>query len=288
MFKSYTFTAPKSGQNILILGAVHGNEIAGTLAQKHIIQQINTGEIKLKSGSVTFIPVVNEAAQKQDVRFIDVNLNRVVCHHDMPQNNEEKIANVLIKAIDACDIMLDLHSTHCPQDVEFAFIDYPTPQNKELLSLIPVKTVLSGWPAIYANNPDIANFSTEEYAHTHNKCGITVECGYHKAPQAVSVATQSILNVLTHHGVIEGDLPVPLMPHLITLDSYIVKQSTGHFVRDFQHLDTVKTGETIALYDTGKTLSAPFDGYIIMPNPTADIGAEWFYFGRENDQTTNG
>ena len=37
MFKVYRFSGVEKGANILFLGAVHGNEIAGTIAQKEII-----------------------------------------------------------------------------------------------------------------------------------------------------------------------------------------------------------------------------------------------------------
>ena len=148
MFKKYTFTAEKEGKHILVLGAVHGNEVAGTIAQNDIIKSIENGEIKLASGKITFIPVVNVEAQNKDTRFIDVNLNRVVCWHENPQNNEERIANQLIKEIDSCDAMLDLHSTHCKEDEAFAFIDYPSKDNMDFLSLIPVKKALAGWPDI--------------------------------------------------------------------------------------------------------------------------------------------
>ena len=78
MFKKYIFKSGKAGKHILILGAVHGNEVAGTIAQKNLIDLIEKGEIKLVSGQITFIPMVNEKAHDKDVRFIDVNLNRVV------------------------------------------------------------------------------------------------------------------------------------------------------------------------------------------------------------------
>ncbi len=281
MFKSYTFSAPTAGKHILILGAVHGNEIAGTLAQQQIIEQINNGTLNLKSGKITFIPIVNEAAYNQDARFIDMNLNRVVRVHENPQNNEEKIANQLVKTIDDCDIMLDLHSTHCEKDKEFAFIDYPTNANLELLSLIPVQTALAGWPKIYAQNPKITNFCTEEYAYSHDKHAITVECGYHKSPEAVNIAKQSILNILAYYDVVDIPKPAISTPQIIHLASFIIKESSGHFNRNFQHLDSIKKDETIAIYDNGQTLTAPFDGYIIMPNHLAEIGAEWFYLGRE-------
>ena len=138
MFKKYSFEANQIGKHILVLGAVHGNEVAGTIAQHKLIELLKNDKIKLKSGKITFIPTVNVEAQKIDARFVDVNLNRVVYNHLNPTNNEEKIANQLIKEIDDCDIMLDLHSTHCKDDKPFAFIDYPSKKNLELLSLIPV------------------------------------------------------------------------------------------------------------------------------------------------------
>lgn len=282
MFKFVTFTAPTPGKHILFLGAVHGNETAGTQAQQKIIQAIKQGQIRLKSGQVTFIPIVNEAAHDQDTRFIDVNLNRVIKQHKNPQNNEEKIANCLTLFLNACDIMLDLHSTHCPKDKPFAFIDYPNKENIELLGLIPVETALAGWPQIYRENAHIDNFSTEEFIHTHHKIGITVECGYHKASDAIQIAYQSILNVLAYYDVIETtEKPILHQPKIIYLDSFTIKKSAGQFVRDFQHLDRLSAGELIATDESGQHIYAPSDGYIIMPNPTALIGAEWFYFGHD-------
>ena len=99
MFKKYSFEATKIGKHILILGAVHGNEVAGTIAQHKLIELLESDKIKLKSGKITFIPTVNVEAQKIDARFVDVNLNRVVCHHSNPSNNEERIRNFKIFGI---------------------------------------------------------------------------------------------------------------------------------------------------------------------------------------------
>ena len=40
MFRKYTFISQIEGKSILILGGVHGNEVAGTIAQRQIIEQI--------------------------------------------------------------------------------------------------------------------------------------------------------------------------------------------------------------------------------------------------------
>ena len=70
MFKKYVFQSQNPGYRFLFLGAVHGNETAGTLAQQQIIKMLNEHKLRLIKGSVTFIPVVNEAAHKKDCRFV--------------------------------------------------------------------------------------------------------------------------------------------------------------------------------------------------------------------------
>lgn len=280
MFQHYTFKAKKTGKNILILGAVHGNETAGTNASLNLIKKIKNNEIELQSGSVTFIPIVNEKAYQEDKRFVDINLNRVVKEHKNPQNNEEKIANALIPFIKNCDVMIDLHSTHCEEDKPFAFLDYPTPENINLLNIIPVETALTGWPEIYKNEAEISNFCTEEYAYTHHKQGITIECGYHKSPKAIETATKTILNTLNYYQIIKTKTEEPKKQTKIKLHSFVTKKEEGSFSKPYQHLDKIKKGEVIAEYKSQKKLLAPFDGYIIMPNPEAQINAEWFYIGK--------
>lgn len=282
MFKVYHFDSKKEGPHILILGAIHGNEIAGTKAALTVIDQIEKKEILLKTGKITFIPCVNELAQEKDVRFIDENLNRVITNHTTPISHEQKIANQLLPYINTADILLDLHSTHCEKDEAFAFIDYPTEKNLDFLSIIPVQTALAGWPEIYKKNSEIDNFSTEEYAHSKNITALTVECGYHKDEKAIILAKNAILNTLLHFGVIQGVKPDACKKKIITLHSFIIKEKEGSFTKNFNHLDKIKKTETIATYQAGEKLTAPFDAFIVMPNHHAEIGAEWYYIGKEN------
>ena len=133
MFKVHTFESQTNVPHILILGAVHGNEIAGTLASQALIQQFQQGQLTLLRGQATFIPIVNELAQQQDTRFVDENLNRVITTHTAPMTHEQKIANQLLSYIEKADVLLDLHSTHCKDDEAFAFIDYPSEKNLDFL-----------------------------------------------------------------------------------------------------------------------------------------------------------
>ena len=65
------------------------------------------------------------------------------------------------------------------------------------------------------------------------------------------------------------------------MKEFVIKEKEGVLVGDFKHLDKIKKGDVIAIYDDGEKLIAPNDGYILLPNHDAKIGAEWYYFGVE-------
>ena len=78
MVEKFLFEGAKEGKSLLLLGCVHGNEVAGEYALKRLVNEIKTGEIVIKKGKLTIVPVCNELANKKDVRQIDENLNRVM------------------------------------------------------------------------------------------------------------------------------------------------------------------------------------------------------------------
>lgn len=279
MIEKITFDSGIPGLHLLVLGAVHGNEVAGPNAIFKIIDDIQTYKINLKQGKITVVPICNLQAYQKDTRQIDENLNRVIKRHDTPSTYEQQLANEIVPLIETCDVLLDLHSTHCQGDVPFAFCDYPTQKNQALIDCMNVKYVLLGWPQIYAGKADIADYSTERCAHDYHKTGITLECGYHKEPEATDVAYEAIINTLVHLDIIEGELLKEYPKISIRLTEYIVKTKKGHLCQDFKHLDTIFQGQKIAEYDDGEILYAHQNGYILLPNDNADIGAEWYYLG---------
>ena len=279
MIEKITFDSGVSGPHLLVLGAIHGNEVAGPNAIFKIIDAIQTYQIHLKSGRLTFVPICNMQACQKDIRQIDENLNRVIRIHDNPSSYEQHLANEIVPLIKQCDVLLDLHSTHSKGDVPFAFCDYPTSENKALIEAINVQYVLLGWPEIYAGKTQISDYSTERCAHDYQKTGITLECGYHKEEDATDVAYAAIINTLIHLGMIDGTIAKMPPKTSIRLTDYIVKNKSGHLCRTYKHLDEVIQGQKIAEYDDGEVLYAPYDGYILLPNANAEIGAEWYYLG---------
>jgi predicted deacylase len=225
------------------------------------------------------VPICHLQAYQKDVRQIDENLNRVMTFHNNPITHEQKLANEIVPLIEQCDVLLDLHSTHCQGDMPFAFCDYPTKQNRALIDVLNVDYVLLGWPEIYAGKTDIADYSTERCAHDYQKVGITLECGYHKEIKATNVAYEAIINTLLHLDMIDGQIPQVSEKTDIRLTEYIVKLKKGHLCQDFKHLDKIIKGQKVAEYDDGEVLYALYDSYILLPNPSADVGSEWYYLG---------
>lgn len=281
MIEKYKFDSGRAGKKLLILAAIHGNETAGTNALKRVLQEIKEGKIVLKNGGLTVVPVCNPEAYLRDVRQIDENLNRVMTMHETPKTYEQKLANEICPLIRDCDVMLDLHSTHCEGDVPFAFCDYPDENNLKLIDGLAVDYVLEGWPDIYDGQGEIEDFSTERCAHTFGKSGTTVECGYHKSAAAVELAYTAIINTLVQFEMIEAKKPAMRAKTHILLKNYVVKKREGQLCKSYKHLDAVKQGEELARYDDGEVLRAPADGFILLPNLQAEIGAEWYYFGVE-------
>lgn len=281
MIDVFKFKGKEKGISLLILAGIHGNEIAGIEALNRLIEELNNGKIKLLAGSLTLVPVCNPLAYQKDVRQIDENLNRVIKMHKNPATYEQQLANEICPLIASHDLMLDLHSTHTKGDEPFAFCDYPDKYNQKLISALNVKYILTGWPTIYQENKDISDCSTEEYAHRVQKRGTTLECGYHKDKKSIELAYQSVINALSIFGFIKEKNILDQAKEEVQLTSYVVKEKEGALTQNYKHLDKIKKGETIARYQDGETKIAPFDGYILLPNPSAEIGAEWYYLGQK-------
>lgn len=279
MIETFQYKGKEDGLSLLVLAAVHGNETAGTKALSRLIEKLDKQQICLKKGKLTLVPVCNPAAYQRHIRETEENLNRVMKPHQNPQTYEQKLANEICPLIATHRMTLDLHSTHCPDDVPFAFCDYPDNYNSSLIAVLPVDYVLEGWPQMYAAQNAISDFSTEGYAHTCGNTATTLECGFHEAETAAEIAYQAVLNALAAFGMIEAPVPPLMDKKHILMKYFVIKEKSGRLLKNYKHLDKIRAGEKLAVYDDGTILTAPQNGFILLPNPDAAIGAEWYYFG---------
>jgi uncharacterized protein len=113
-FHFVRYSGLSAGSRVIILGAVHGNEVCGTQAIRRIMAEIDSGAVKIASGSVTFVPVTNPLAYARNQRMGDRNLNRNLYPNATPVDFEDHVANWLSPLLAEHDVLLDLHSFHTP------------------------------------------------------------------------------------------------------------------------------------------------------------------------------
>ena len=109
-WRVHQFQGLRPGPRLLVLGAVHGNEVAGTQGIQRMVAELDAGALRINRGCVTFVPVTNPLAHELGRRMGDRNLNRNLRPTAVPQDFEDRIGNLLCPLLDSHDALLDLHS----------------------------------------------------------------------------------------------------------------------------------------------------------------------------------
>ncbi len=314
-FKSIQFAAPGAGPRLLITGAVHGNETCGTRAILQVLQEFESGELKLSKGQVTFIPVTNPLAYQKRQRNGDRNLNRNLRPSEQINEFEDHIANWLCPIITQHEVLLDLHSFQSgsqpfammgPQNNDGPLEPFANAAHEEAMGLaLGVHRFVDGWLSTYARGvqrrmsraPAVLDrrkilstdpnygIGTTEYMRRQGGFAITLECGQHESPEAPHVAYRAIKNTLAHFGLV--DLPKPqavLNREALNLYDVIDKETAADsFAQPWASFDHISAGTTIGIRD-GKPFVAEEACYIVFPNPKAEPGNEWFYLAKKSSR----
>ncbi len=304
------FAALEPGPRLIVTGAVHGNETAGTRGIERIVREIERGEIDIVRGSVSFVPVCNPLAYRQQRRTGDRNLNRRLLPTTDPKEYEDRVANVLCPLLAEHDVLLDLHSFRSPG---LPFVLRGPTDNRgplepfsheaaeaRLAAHVGVTRIVDGWLDAYARgvaerrargltpgamNEDPAyGVGTTEYMRSVGGYAVTLECGQHEDPAAPGVAYQAIRQTLALLGMAEHALAQPAAPvECLTLARVIDRHAEGdRFVKTWTSFDALAEGDLIAHRADGTEVRAPRAGYIVFPDHAALPGHEWFYLGLQS------
>ncbi len=317
--RSHTFHGLAPGPRLLVLGAVHGNEVCGSHGITQILAAIDSGALTIERGTVTFVPITNPLAHQLKQRIGDRNLNRNMAPSAIPQDFEDRLANVLCPLLEAHDVLLDLHSFHTggaafvmigPQDNQGTLEPFAHAAKEMQLALHtgPYR-IVEGWLDTYARgvkrraaasaagsaravraqtlvtNPNYGVGSTE-YMRSRGGYAVTLECGQHDDPKGIEVAKHAIEQTLALLGITS----TPLTPAtgereiLRLIDVTDREDALDAFTREWRSFDAVKAGDVIGVRSTdtggGAEVKAPADGFVVFPNPKAEVGQEWFYFAQ--------
>jgi uncharacterized protein len=312
MLEICQFQSLQRGPRLLVLGAVHGNEVCGSLAIRRVLAEFASGQLRLKRGRVSFVPVTNALAFSKGKREGDRNLNRDFRPAVVPSDNEDRIANVLAPILADHDVLLDLHSFNSqgepfifmgPENNDGALEPFKNQHEEEAFAAaLGPQRVVHGWMPAFAlgvsrraHDKVSYGVGTTEYMRAHGGLAVTVECGNHADPQAPEVAYQAIHRALAHLDLITADASLhPLPPKaardltIEVLELYEVidrHHPDDRFVRPWRSFDSVARDEVIAYRAAGEgqpelPVLAPLAGRVVFPNANAVLGKEWFYLAR--------
>ncbi len=307
------------GPRLIVLGAVHGNEVAGSRGIERVLAEFDAGALQLARGSVTLVPVTNPLAYQKVQRNGDRNLNRNLRPTDTPQDFEDTVANALCPLLAQHDVLLDLHTFQAASE-PFAMLGpennrgdlepFAHAADEQALALrLGVRRVVEGWLSTYAVGvqqrlartplPDRAGLlstdpsygvGTTEYMRSQGGYAITLECGQHNEAAAPDVAYRAIRNTLAHLGLVAESAPAPCPnPEFLRLALVVDRfHPNDAFVKPWSSFDPVRAGEQVATRHDGTPVLAAMDGYIVFPNTNATPGNEWFYLAQPSARQPGG
>jgi len=313
-FKSVSITGLAPGPRLIVLGAVHGNEICGTRAIQRVLEDIDQRRLAIASGSVTFVPTANPLAYARGEREGERNLNRNLTPRDHPEDFEDHVANWLCPLLARHDVLLDLHSfrAHSEPFVLMGPLDNSgdiqpfsqATQERALARRLGVNRCVDGWLNTYAlgverrvreaiaagRTPDAKTedtrygVGTTEYMRSVGGYALTLECGQHADPAAPEVGYQAILRTLAHLRMTSSAAPMPA-ERIEALSIYEVtdkRHPEDAFSRTWASFDRLSKGDLIGTRHDGTPVIAADDAFILFPDAKAKPGREWFYLARTN------
>lgn len=315
----HTFHGTQPGVHLLVLGAIHGNEICGPIAIRRAIEDLSAGRLRLETGAITLIPVANPAAYALGKREADRDLNRNFGPINNPVSETDLSANALVDAMQSADVLLDLHSFKAAGK---PFI-YLGPENhpgglerfelaaEELAfaQALGVSRMVDGWLAAYDGfvraqrdflrrcpaavaehiSPARSEFgkgTTEYFRSLGNRFGLTLECGQHQSAEAPLVAYQAIERAISI--LLKGELDSTTargFDEAYHFEEVFLREDAGdRLLHLFEPFETVHAGQLLARRASGEALVAPSDGAIIFCYDDEPPGNEWMYFAAKSSR----
>ncbi len=319
--RAHRITGLEPGPRLIVTGAVHGNETAGTKGIRRVLDAIDHGDIEIIRGSVTFVPVCNPLAYNNLRRIGERNLNRRLQPSATPQDFEDRVGRLLCQWLSEHDVLLDLHTFRSPGQ-PFAKIgpaDNRGPLEPfahaaaevRLAAHIGPSRLVEGWMESYAagvaqrraraltpgavHEDPSYGVGTTEYmrssgANGQGGYGITLECGQHEDAAAPDVAHHAICQTLALLGLADLPLAPPARPFdCLRLLEVIDRHAEGdRFVKTWTSFDTLAADELIAVRADGTEVRAPQAGHIVFPDVSALPGHEWFYWAQRSERVFGG
>ncbi|HMR04756.1 MAG TPA: succinylglutamate desuccinylase/aspartoacylase family protein [Polyangiaceae bacterium] len=271
-----SFTGPWVG----VIGALHGNEVAGLEVIESIKTDADGFAKRLKRGTVVLVhgnPKATEEGRRYSKGGTDI--NRLFAYQWIEELAPEAWAYEHHRALElrplmtGLDAMVDLHSASQPT-VPFAICD-GRPEGIALSQKTGCK-VTFGWdgPGMLMEHVSIGALVAK------GRPAISVECGQHKGADTAKVAHDVLTRFLGGLG-LSDHATAETAAESYELFGRLVKP-TLHFEleRDFASFDRLLAGSVLGHGD-GVTVSVDRDAFLLLPTPKAVRGEDIVYLAHE-------
>lgn len=235
----FVWRGAQPGPNVFVTGAVHGDEINGAGAIRHLIVE---QPFELRAGTLLLVPVVNLLGFERFSRYLP---DRRDLNRSFPGSKDGSVAARLARAVfDAivrrCDFGIDLH-TAAVRRTNFPNVraDLRNPALAQLARAFGTELIVSSTGPVGS----LRNAATRAGCPT-----LILEAGevWKVEPTVLEYATRGVRNCLVHLGMVDGEIERPAYQFETDATSW-VRARRGGFLRFHVTLgDLVDKGEPIA------------------------------------------
>lgn len=242
--------------DLLITGLMHGNEVIGIEVINRIIDYfIKNKVIHINLGLL----LCNLEAAKQDVRFIESDLNRSFSVAEVT-TMEHRRAIEIAKIVDQADFVFDLHQTVEPSLTPFFVIEH----NHELIQI--ANQLLPQFPVVTfgAGGFSKSGKTMLEYSSSRKTKAMVIECGQKgfstELSEKVAEACLELVKTLK-----TTEIKTPKEISVLHLVGSITNMGNTHLVPGLVSYLPIKQGQVLA-HEGSIEIKAPFDGRLVFPS----------------------
>ena len=306
--ETVTFHGLKPGPRLIVTGSVHGNEPSGPYAISRLISEFRSGQRELECGQVTFVPVVNGLAFRNNTRIGDRNFNRNLSESAIPQDNEDRVANVICPLLRAHDVLIDLHSFGSegeafalfgPRDNQGVLEPFVhEAAESKLAKAMNLPLLVHGWlPAhekaikqkreagVTEGLSSLHGVGTTEYMRFAGGYGVTVECGQHLDPNGPQIGYDCVINGMVALGMIKDAPQKPKSLRVLEIsEAILADHDDDQLLKRFVTGEAVSEGEVIGKRADGRDIVMPYDGAIIFASLTSPAHSELCFLCKVSDR----
>lgn len=286
----HRIAGPRPGPHALITAVVHGNELCGAIALDWLLRD----GVQPRCGTLT-TAFCNAAAferfdpSKPDAaRYVDEDLNRVWSRERLDGNGssvELRRARALRPAVEAADLLLDLHSMeHATAPLIMSGV-HEKGLRLALALRAPELIVRDAGHAGGTRMRDYGRFG--DPASDAN--ALLVECGQHWQAASALVAKNVLVRFLDLCGLVDPEWvrahsppaePPPQRVIQVT-DAVTIASDSFRFLAPYRGLETIAEAGTIIAQDGNAPVKTPYDDCVlIMPSLRPEKGKTAVRFGR--------